>query len=306
MKFNAIRLAAVQAAPVFLDWEKTTEKACRLIRQASENGASIVGFPEGFIPTHPSWFEILSLANHHAISLSKELFKNAVEVPGPATEMLCQARRDAGIAAVVGINERRPHTTGSLFNTQLFIDSKGSLALKHQKLVPTIGERLVHMPGTTGTSTTFTDAFGTVSGLICGENSNPLAQYAAALKYPVVHVASWPAHFNPDLVMQDVIPMVTRALAYTLKCFVINSVAVVDDLLVAAYGPSEYSDFLREAGTRGGASIIAPSGNIIAGPAAAGETIVYADVDLADVIIPKMIHDFAGHYNRPDLFANVL
>lgn len=31
--------------------------------------------------------------------------------------------------------------------------------------------------------------FGPVSALICGENSNPLAQYAAALSYPVFHVA---------------------------------------------------------------------------------------------------------------------
>jgi aliphatic nitrilase len=34
-----------------------------------------------------------------------------------------------------------------------------------------------------------------------------------------------------------------------------------------------------------------------------GEGILYCDVDTQDVIIPKLIHDFAGHYNRPDIFT---
>jgi nitrilase len=279
-------------------------KACALIHEAGENGADIIGFPEGFIPGHPGWQELIPATGDAALLLSRRLFTNAVEVPGPCVDAISSACREANLIAIVGVNERRAGTTGSLYNTQLFFDRDGSVIRKHQKIVPTIGERVAHAPGTTGYASTANTQVGTISGLICGENSNPLYQYALGLDYPIVHVASWPAHFGPALLMQDVVSLVSRGLAYSLKCFVINSVAVVDDSLLAAYGtdPAVHT-YLEEAKDRGGASIIGPSGQMLAGPMPAGEGILYADVFPEDVIVPKFIHDFAGHYNRPELFA---
>ncbi len=309
---KTVKLAAVQAAPVFLDHERGTQKACSLIREAGRNGADVVGFPEGFIPGHPGWQELIPATSELALTLSRQLFKNAVEVPGPCVDELSAACRDAGVIAVVGINERRAHTTGSLFNTQLFFDRDGSLLHKHQKIVPTIGERVVHTPGTTGRQASVKTDIGTISGLLCGENANPLFQYSLGLDYPLVHVASWPSHFGPGLAldglgMAEVIAVITQGLAYALKCFVINSCAAVDDSIIDAYGLDESArDFLKKASNHGGTSIIGPGGNIIAGPLPPGENILYADVRLDEVVIPKFIHDFAGHYNRPELFMSLL
>ena len=48
--------------------------------------------------------------------------------------------------------------------------------------------------------------------------------------------------------------------------------------------------------------IVAPNSRIIAGPMGAEEGILYAECNLELGIQMKLRHDFAGHYNRPDIF----
>jgi nitrilase len=301
-----IKLAAVQAAPVFLNKAATTEKVCSLILEAGRNGADVIGFPEGFIPGHPGWVEVLPLSAEPAPSLFLEQFKQSVEVPGPETEAIGTTCKEANIFAVVGINERRPNTTGTLFNTQLFFGRDGTLLHKHQKYVPTVGERLVHAPGQTGSKASVMTDFGILSGLICGENGNPLAQYSLSVDYPVVHVASWPSHFGPGSDIQSAILTITRGLATSLMCYVINSVAVVGDDAVEKYGFNNATrDWLKEEQKKPRATIVGPGGFILAGPyEEAQEGILYGEVDTDGLIKGKYALDYAGHYNRPEIFAH--
>ena len=290
---------------MFLDRDATVDKAVALVREAADAGADVIGFPEGFVPGHPGWVELLP-PDGRALELSKRLFQNAVEIPSAATGAVAEACAEGEIAAVLGVCERLPRTTGTLFNTQVFFDRSGRVGEKHQKFVPTVGERLVHGAGTTGSVNSLAlDDEVTVSGLICGENSNPLAQYATARAYPTVHVASWPQHFSPELQMQPVIELVSRALAYSLKVFVINAVTAIGDEMLDAYGDERTIPFLRSDDARGRASIVSPSGQILVEADGFGEQLVLADVDPSDVIVPKFVHDTAGHYNRPGLFSHL-
>ena len=66
-------------------------------------------------------------------------------------------------------------------------------------------------------------------------------------------------------------------------------------------GP-EAERFLHDANCCGGSLIVDPLARIIAGPMGAEEGILYADCNLDLSIQMKLRHDFAGHYNRPDIF----
>src|SRR5690348_6714198 len=135
--YAKVKVAAVQAASVFLDREGSTEKACRLIREAGKAGARVIGFPEGFIPAHPVWYHHHAATGAMANKLAVELFKNAVEIPGAETDALCAAARDACAYVVIGVCEKIPHTTGTMFNSQVYIGPDGTLIRKHQKIMPT-------------------------------------------------------------------------------------------------------------------------------------------------------------------------
>jgi aliphatic nitrilase len=65
---------------------------------------------------------------------------------------------------------------------------------------------------------------------------------------------------------------------------------------------AEAEKFLRSPDCCGGSVIVAPNSRIIAGPMGAEEGILYADCNLELAIQMKLRHDFAGHYNRPDIF----
>src|SRR6476620_7851279 len=115
--YGTVKVAAVQAASVFLDGEGSPERACRLIREAGKRGARIIGFPERFIPAHPVWYHHHAATGAIANNLAVELFKNAVEIPGPETDALGEAAREANAYVVMGVCEKLPNTAGTMFNT---------------------------------------------------------------------------------------------------------------------------------------------------------------------------------------------
>ena len=103
--------------------------------------------------------------------------------------------------------------------------------------------------------------------------------------------------------MRDVTFFTCQSLAYQAKAFVISACGTIDDEMLRAHVVTPEDRALLEDPTMfGGSTIINPAGKIIAGPMDSEEGILYADIDLEDGIRGKLVHDFAGHYNRPDVF----
>jgi nitrilase len=302
--FGTVKVAAVQAASVFLDRAGSTQKACQLIREAGKSGARIIGFPEGFIPAHPVWYHHHAATGAIANKLAVELFKNAVEIPGPETAALGEAARAAHAYVVIGVCEKLPNTTGTMFNTQIYFGPDGAIIRKHQKIMPTVGERLVHMGGYGDTFGAFPSEFGPMSGLICGENSNPLAVFALIAEGTRVHVMSWPNHFpTSGDPLRNRVAIDSQAFAQMSKAFVISACGTVDDHMIETLkaGP-QGEKFLRDPNCCGGSLIVDPLARVVAGPMGPEEGILYAECNLDLAIQMKLRHDFAGHYNRPDIF----
>jgi nitrilase len=228
-----------------------------------------------------------------------------VRIPGPATDLLRQAAKQANTNVVMGLCEQSSRSVGTLFNSQLFIDRNGEIVGVHQKLTPTRAERIVHDRGSGAGLIVPELDFGPASGLICGENTNPLAMFSLLARGTLVHAMSWPdIGGRGRLDRGDRALMAGRAFAFTAKSYVINSVGVLSDEAreVLAFTEDDRA-FLAQPGITGGSSIIGPAGDVIAGPLGAEEDILVAELDLERCAEEKLAHDYAGHYNRSDVFS---
>ena len=305
MDQGTVRVAVAQASPEYLDRAASTEKACRLIREAGAGGARLVAFPEGFVPGHPLWYHFHPATGPISRELATRLYRNAAVVPGETTDALGDAAREAGCYVVIGICERASAHAGTLYNSQVTIGPDGRVLNVHRKLTPTVGERLVHAPGDASGLRVVDTQVGRIGGLICAESSNPLSLFTLIAESVQILVISW-----PDFPGRAMMPRAERALvagrgaSFMTKAYVLNAVGVVNDDMRALLRAGDADDpFLADPSLTGGSSIIGPDGGILAGPAGAGEQLLFADLDLGRCLHEKTVHDLAGHYNRPDVFA---
>lgn len=301
--FPKLKGAVVQAAPVFLDRDATVAKACRFIEEAVDLGAKVIVFPECYVPAFPHWFSFYAAEHPLIMRFYKELFKNAVVVPSPATDQLGQAAEKARAYVVMGINEKEANSYGTLYNTSLFFSPDGELLGKHRKLIPTIYERMVHTGGDGSTLNVFDTVYGGLSSLLCGENTNPLARFALLAEGEVIHAALWPAfplaHHSNVIGGMDIR---IKAHAYEGRIFVLSSTGVFTEEMKDAM---ELDEEARKQFVSDGAHscIVNPLGQFLVGPDVPGETVLCAELDMEEVVAGKYMHDITGHYNRFDVFT---
>ena len=296
---ESFKIAAVQASPVFLDRDATIEKASSLIREAAGEGASLVVFPEAFVPGYPIWTWFIPSGKTHPLrALYTELHRNAVDIPGPEVDELRQVAKECGIVVAMGVNERNAEGSGStLYNTLLYLGSDGSILGKHRKLVPTAGERLVWGQGDGSDLEVYDLPFGRLGGLICWENYMPLARYALSAWGAQIHVA-------PTWDRGEPWTSSMRHIAKEGRCVVVGCSQAFhkDDIPDRMEFKGEYLGEVDGWLNPGGSMIVDPDGKILAGPAMEEETILYADVRSDQLVGPRWQLDVAGHYARPDVF----
>ncbi len=290
-------VAAVQAAPVFLDLAASLEKACGLIHEVAAKGASLAVFPEGFLPTYPLWSWFIPAYSSPVLRpLYAELLDNAVTVPGPVTERLGRAAREAGINVVMGINEINREASGtSLYNTVLVFDAGGRLRSRHRKLVPTQSERLIHASGDGSTLDVVELDEARLGSLICWENYMPLARYA---------LYAWGAEILATPTWDRGEPWLStlRHIAKEGRVVVVSACTPFHrDLIPDRY---EFKRLLPDTDwlNPGDSAIVDPDGKMLAGPLNKEEGVLYAEIDPASWRGSRYQLDVAGHYGRPDVF----
>jgi len=297
-----VRVAIVQAEPVYLDLGASVERVVELTAEAAALGAQLVVFGETWLPGYPAWLDECPGAALWDHAPTKDVFlrlrRASLVVPSPESELLADAARRHEVTLVVGANERvdAGPGNGTLYNSILVFGPDGSLLNRHRKLVPTYTERLVWGQGDGAGLRTVETPVGRLGALVCWEHWMPLARHALHVAGEQIHVALWPT-------VKEMHQVASRHYAFEGRCFVLAAGTLMRarDLPAELAEPAQLEDPDRFV-LRGGSAIVGPDGSWVTEPVFDEETIVVADLELDAIDRERLTLDVTGHYSRPDVF----
>ena len=288
--------ACVQAASVGFDAAKTIEKVRDFASDAARLGAKVVLFPEAFIGGYPrgaSFGAVLGSRTPEGREQFRMYHSSAIDVPGPIVAALGNIARENAIHLVIGVIER---DGGTLYCTVLFFDPTGRYLGLHRKLMPTAMERLVWGYGDGSTLPVYDTSVGRLGAVICWENYMPLMRSAMYGQRIQLYCA-------PTADPRPIWISSMQHIAAEGRCFVLST----NQFATRGDYPEDYVSNLPDDPStivcRGGACIIDPFGNILAGPLWDKEGIVSTEVDMREIAKGQYDFDAVGHYSRPDVFS---
>ena len=297
---GGVRVAIVQRPPVLLDREATLAAAVSHLHAAADSGAQLVVFPEAYVPGYPAWIWRLRPGADHDLTsaIHRELIDNSVDLVADGLRPLREAAAERGLVVVCGLNEREGEFGRStLYNTLVTIGTDGAILNRHRKLMPTNPERMVWGQGDASGLRATPTPFGRVGALICWENYMPLARYALYADGIEVYIAStWDEG--------DTWIATMRHIAAEGRCWVIGSGCSLRASDVPATFPGRDHVFPNpdEWLNAGDSVVVAPGGEIVAGPLHEEHGLVFADIEPARVAADRRTLDVTGHYSRTDIF----
>jgi N-carbamoylputrescine amidase len=157
------------------DADENVQKAVARVAEAKKAGADVVCLPE------------LYRSPYFCQKEDARLFDLAEPVPGPSTEALGRAAKEAGVVVVAPIFERR--ALGLYHNTAAIIDTTGEVAGLYRKMHipddPAFYEKFYFTPGDLGFRAIDTQK-GKIGTLICWDQWYPEGARLTALQGAVV------------------------------------------------------------------------------------------------------------------------
>lgn len=226
------------------------------------------------------------------------LRENAVDLAAGDLQSVCEAAREADITVVLGINELDSEFSGStLYNTVVIIGSDGTILNRHRKLMPTNPERMVWGQGDASGLRVVDTPAGRLGTLICWECYLPLARFA-------LYTQDLEILINPTWDAGEIRLASLRHIAKEGGCWVIATATAIEGRDVPEDFPERDRLFTADEWINpGDATVVAPSGEVLAGPLHQQKGILYADLDIQAARRARRTLDVAGHYGRPDLFS---
>ena len=295
------KVAAVQAAPAFLNLQDGIKKAVSYIEQAAQEGCKLVVFPETWLPGYPNHIWLGPVA--WSIQFVAPYFENSVEAGSAEDKALAKAARDNNIQVSMGLSER---AGGSLYIAQWHYDENGEIIKRRRKLKPTHVERTVFGEGDGSDLVVNKTSIGRIGQLSCWEHLQPLSKYAMYSQDEQIHCAAWPnlALYEGGAYALGHQVNNAASMLYAVEggCYVIAACALVspEQQAVLCEGDPMREQLCPVGG--GYTKIYAPDGQSIGSEIAhTEEGLVTAEIDLGMIAVAKAAADPAGHYSRPDV-----
>jgi nitrilase len=260
------------------------------------DGLDLLVMPEALLGGYPKGADF-GVRVGYRTPAGREMFRRyweqAIDIPGPETDALCDFARHAGAALVAGVIERDGAT---LFCSALLVSAAGDIEGVHRKVMPTAAERLIWGQGGASGLVTMQTPVGCVAPAICWENYMPLYRAAMYARQPYVWCA-------PTVDDREIWQASMRHIAYEARCFLVSSCQYSPNTVQVLGSDITLRDRpVEKALIQGGSCIISPLGEILAGPIVDREALIVAEIDPADIVRARFDFDVAGHYTRPDLF----
>ena len=262
-------------------------------QEIQQSNCDLLVMPEALLGGYPKGADFGTRVGYRSPEGREEFlqyWQESVEIDGPEVTAIAELAKLCGTSVVIGIIER---SNATLFCTALFISENGEVVAKHRKLMPTASERLIWGQGDGSTIPVIETSAGRVGAAICWENYMPLLRTAMYAK----GIEIWCA---PTVDDRDMWQTSMSYIAYEGRNFLVSA---------CQFQPPPLDGYVKDDAwpedkpiIRGGSVIMSPMGEVIAGPLFNKEGLVFAEIDLNDIVKARYDMDPTGHYSRPDVF----